>query len=1619
MESFIWLLFLLFPFLFALPLVLFPYVAGTAINHIRERNWPVAVGWCFLIIALLWPVLATLPPPAIESWMNYVEYVRVAVQWLMLGQAIFWWVVWHRAYVRRRTRGWGTVALPAFIISALISFYLGPLLTLVALLITFIATSNERKRWDRIEVVEARRPSVGAGDAVPTDLGAIGFRPYPNADYTDTETRIVTGGGALGKSLKFQFRTIDAPERVLSFYETSAKAAGLDVRRATRRMEDPSLPAVPALVAMGSDPVALVVYRDPQDEFKWVVTVYLRTWPGFRRDLDLYFDFEEPLREVGRPVYEPRPPRKPIAEYTVFQQHPEGEAVQPAPGPPPAEAAFVPEHPIYPPPPPRPPRAPKIAFNWGDFVEAVAAVWYVWVGVTMIVLGLGYWLSLEYGALGRIVAVYAIFITMWSGGVYYERVKRYSTLGKALIAGGWAGVYVTTFLIHYLPQARVITNPTVGMFLLMAIAIGMIAHSFRYKSEVLTTLTYFVAFVTIGFSVQLSEQRFFSLVATAVLAVSMLFILYRMQWYRLVLFGIVGCYGTHAIWLYPFLPQIEAPGPLGAELWAGLWMLALYWVTFTAGVFLFKPRTKGHDAMSLWMTALNFFLFFLVYRYQLGTERADLRLWIVEALALAYIFLSWLAWFLKRDNLYTLNLVIAVLCTTMTLYYHLLGGEWVTVGWLIQAEALYVAGLLGDEKRYRTIAIGNFILVGVWMITHDFWMTDTVTLFGLVLFKRTVIAATVALFFYINAILRHVLAYRIKNEEGYSYLFSYAASILWLVIMVRNWYPDDPLKIAVGSAIFGLFLMETGIRMWDHHFRIQGLFYVFLSVIAGLLPLALADTFYYTENVAYRLVAEGIVTVFAYIVFARFHRRISIEEDARRIEFAVGLMSSIAALFAVMLLYREFSLDAPAWIVFAWMVVGVMLVEIGLATRNPFFRAQGYLVTGLTLLWAFYLFFLRPIFYWFLFSPTLYSPAPFHPLANLLVVLAFFYLFARILYASGLEKSGFSEAETREHWSESGPTLAVLLSIGGTLILILTFQRELIEFRPLFIAAAWLAVGIALLEAGIALCSRPLRLQALFVAGIAFLYALFHNLVPGMSLGPFSDRFITLLLCIAALYYLFWRFSMGERVEEGKAGWADPDLPWATISLSWFAAILFALLIERELWIVAPAWVAPAWIVPMLVFFYIGVRYKSRNFLVQTMVLSGIIFLWTLSLNIAEMWTSPISLQFEAHRLASVVPIIFIFYVLFSYLLARRRELAGEDLGGYFMYARGLFSWFAAALLTALIASEIGKYSHTLITVIWIALAIAFFEVSRITRSRSMEAQGYTLATASFVRAMFVDFRFEDEKLLFMQGSIASVILVAAGLYYLWLRLPRTDEETPTSLTTGQMGSAMSYMGTVSLIALMAREIEPVAWIAPAWSGLMLLLLALGVLFTDRRLIFQALLMMILVTLGVLFYDYPEKGTLLGREAIGLAVAAMFIARIVWHLGIQNRRERYITAGESGGVIPDWGRHVFSMPGAALLAIYVMIDLSHELTMYITLAWACEALVLMIMGFTMNDRVLRFAGIILLALSIVKVFRDILVLEYARQYKVIALIGIGVILIVTGWIYSRFRERINRTLLKE
>jgi uncharacterized membrane protein len=147
-----------------------------------------------------------------------------------------------------------------------------------------------------------------------------------------------------------------------------------------------------------------------------------------------------------------------------------------------------------------------------------------------------------------------------------------------------------------------------------------------------------------------------------------------------------------------------------------------------------------------------------------------------------------------------------------------------------------------------------------------------------------------------------------------------------------------------------------------------------------------------------------------------------------------------------------------------------------------------------------------------------------------------------------------------------------------------------------------------------------------------------------------------------------------------------------------------------------------------------------------------------------------------------------------------------------------------------------------------------------------------------------------------------------------------------------------------------------------------------------------------------------------------IAAAAMFLG--AWWLKEPNHKVAAVNARgvlwTAGGVLLFWLLNIeiadyFTPYGSEFTLIeFANMNLARDMTY--SIAWGIFALGLILLGFVLNTRGARYAGIGLMAITLLKVFlHDLASLE--SIYRIAALIGVAVIALAASFLYQRFFDK--------
>lgn len=352
--------------------------------------------------------------------------------------------------------------------------------------------------------------------------------------------------------------------------------------------------------------------------------------------------------------------------------------------------------------------------DWADMEERLGANWLNKIGTAAFVIGVALLLnySMHYlGAEGKIILGYVISAILLIVGIIGERNERYRIAGRAVLGGGWALAYFTTYALHNIAAVRLVQNASLGFTLLFIVAVAMVLHSLRYHSEITTGFAYILAFVTIA----VSEIPMGALVASALLAASLAYVLRARKWFAIEPLAIIATYVVHWMWLnqiyertggYKIFPQFTASVAL----------LTAYWAIYLVSYFL---READEDPEKFLLTS-SFLLNAAGYLAVLHHEsfHPELRFWFLTVAGLVYLVVSGFSKATNRRLAFILASTLGMTLIIGAVPYRYSGNK-LEILWLVEAEAVLIVGWRMLDAHLRKLGWAASTILAGYVLLHD------------------------------------------------------------------------------------------------------------------------------------------------------------------------------------------------------------------------------------------------------------------------------------------------------------------------------------------------------------------------------------------------------------------------------------------------------------------------------------------------------------------------------------------------------------------------------------------------------------------------------------------------------------------------------------------------------------------------------------------------------------------------------------------------------------------------------------------------------------------------------------------------------------------------------------
>jgi len=352
--------------------------------------------------------------------------------------------------------------------------------------------------------------------------------------------------------------------------------------------------------------------------------------------------------------------------------------------------------------------------NWADVEETLGANWLNKIGTAAFVIGVALLLnySMHYlGPAGKIALGYVLSAMLLGIGIFGETKQRYQIAARAVLGGGWALAYFTTYALHNLQSVRLVESAGLGFALLFAVAVAMVGHSLRYDSELATGFAYLLAFVTVA----ISEIPLGGLIASALLAASLVVILRGRRWFVIEPLAIVATYAVHWMWLEQVYERMGGYRPF-PEFSASVTLLTGYWAIYLTSYFLREDKTPRESNLLTASFLLNAAGYLALLHHQ--SFHPEWRFWFLLAAGAVYLGVSAYSQRIGRRRGFILASTLGAALMIAAVPYRYSGAR-LEILWLVDVEALLIAAWRLSERYLRKLGWAGAAVLTTYVWLHD------------------------------------------------------------------------------------------------------------------------------------------------------------------------------------------------------------------------------------------------------------------------------------------------------------------------------------------------------------------------------------------------------------------------------------------------------------------------------------------------------------------------------------------------------------------------------------------------------------------------------------------------------------------------------------------------------------------------------------------------------------------------------------------------------------------------------------------------------------------------------------------------------------------------------------
>lgn len=727
------------------------------------------------------------------------------------------------------------------------------------------------------------------------------------------------------------------------------------------------------------------------------------------------------------------------------------------------------------------------------------------IGIVLLVLGLALLGRIALIAMGpelRVTLTYATAGLMLGGGIWLEGRERYRLLGHAGIGGGWALLFFTTYAMHHVAPMTVMRSNTLDCVLMLIVAAAMVAHTLRYRSQLVTGLAFLLAFSTVA----LSQDTVYSLVAGVILVLGIAAIALRMSWFELEIFGILASYGNHFYWLYRLYPN-GTVGHAFPQFWPSAIILVLYWAAFRISYVARKVTSPLQESYSTIAALANTMLLLAVMKFQ--STHPELAFYALLGIGALEFLFGQLPITRRRPAAFTLLTVLGTLLIFAAVPFKFSGNN-IALFWMIAAEVLLIAGIAQREMLFRRLGLIAGGMTGMLIVMQARGILTLSASSETPLLKDGILLLTASALFYANALYlrgkwRELFDKFDSNlAEVHSYLGAITAFLSVWAFFPSDWTAIGWAAMLLGAAFGARRLKARGLEDRSLLWQAWALACVVILRAAIFNWHIISNP--YPHHMATRLITLPLLA----LVFYGTWWILDNSSASSRLLRSFSLWSA-AALFAALVSAELPAIGvAPAFGLFA-----LLLFEVGVRAKQKHLRLQAYALLTASFAGIFLINLSASARPGEILSPRIYTVLP--------LTLIYFYLSARLWR--------LNPAPGPSRWPMSN-----LMACFGTASIVALLY---VQIAPAWIIVSWSLVVAGLIAAALLLDKEVfLEQTALLTSGIV-LRGLAYNLAGSgnlFSAGSHGKLYALMIACTLLLATLPLAFRIRNLYRERPQG---------------------------------------------------------------------------------------------------------------------------------------------------------------------------------------------------------------------------------------------------------------------------------------------------------------------------------------------------------------------------------------------------------------------------------------------------------------------------------------------------